>query len=138
MAKRKKIRLCWSVHLLRQRPAVGGAVCLALGLLLWASWVLLGHPLLWLLVCLIFLGSLGDYLLPLRYECTEGELVLRTPFRESRFSWSDFRSFGRLPRGIQLRRLPRPSMLDAFRSVNLYFTPDDEERILDFVRRKIG
>lgn len=138
MAKGKKVRLRWSVHLLRRRPVVGGAVSLALALLLWACWVLLGHPLLWALVCLIFLGSLADFLLPLHYELNERELIMRTPFKERRFGWKDFRSMGRLPQGIQLRRLPRPSMLDSFRSVNLYFSADDEERILSFVRRKIG
>ena len=134
---KKKVKLSWKVHLLRQSGASGVAVMLALVLLLWAAWVLLASPILWLLIVLVFLGSLSDYLCPIRYRLSETEIVVVTPMKERHFPWSNFRSFTNLPRGVQLRRLKKPSFLDAFRSVNLYYDKCNKKQVLSFVQQKL-
>lgn len=135
MAK-KKVRFEWKYHHLVEggpRAWTAGALVIASSALAWHA---IGQTSLAFVVLVAFWASLSSFLLPHRYELTEGEVVVSTPVSSRRQSWKSFRGLTRTRAGVLLTRLPRPSWLDGLRGLHLQLNGDD--RILDFIRKKVS
>ena len=135
MAKRRIFHE-WKYHHLVE----GGPRAWAAGALVAAASALAYHAIgqasLALVVLVAFWASLSSFLLPHRYQLTEGEVVVITPVSSRRQSWKSFRGLTRTRAGVLLTRLPQPSWLDGLRGLHLQLHGD--EKVLEFIRRKVS
>ncbi len=129
----------WSVHRIRQDPRKMSAVIL---LLILANTLLLlihralysAFPYLVLLGNLILIGSLSDYLFPVRFRLTSEGADYRNLILKKRISWAQVRNCYVSDQGIKLSPLKRSSRLESFRGFVLLFNNNREE-VIEHVKR---
>jgi hypothetical protein len=124
--------LTWSLHLARRRPRQAAA---AAALILLASLVAgygFGSPLLGALACLLLVASVSDYLFPLRFFLSENGAEARGLVHRRRIAWSQVRRVVRDDLGVKLSPLARPSRLEAYRGIYLWFE-GNAENVMAFI-----
>lgn len=121
--------LQWTIHLARRRPV---RTAVALGFILAAAvcagWAF-RSPLFGLLAALLLTAAIADYLLPVRYRLGEDGLEARGFLHRRRMTWSQVRRVTRDHLGVKLSPLPRPSRLEAYRGIYLWFA-GNEDRVM--------
>jgi len=121
--------LQWTIHLARRRPA---RTAVALGFILAAAvcagWAF-RSPVLGLLAAFLLTAAIADYLFPVRYRLGEDGLEARGFLLRRRMTWSQVRRVTRDHLGVKLSPLPRPSRLEAYRGIYLWFA-GNEDRVM--------
>lgn len=132
--------LTWNVHLLQEEPKklylIAPVVVLSLlvGYTVFHSLVSLG------VILLLFLASLSDFVLPVRYVINSQGASASTLFSRTYIEWKRVKKFYVDDGGIKLSPLPRSGRLEAYRGVYLRFGGRREEveaavrRMRDVVR----
>ena len=119
--------LAWSVHLARRRPRQAVLVAaFIIGPSVLAAYAF-GSPFFGLLAAVLLTASVGDYAFPLRFTLSEGGIDARGLIHRRRMSGRQVRRVLRDDLGVKLSPLPRPSRLDAFRGIYLWFEGNAEE-----------
>jgi hypothetical protein len=80
-----------------------------------------GSPFYGVLAAILLTASVGDYLFPLTFALSESGVEARGLIHRRRMSWNQVRRVVRDDLGVKLSPLPRPSRLDAFRGIYLWF-----------------
>jgi hypothetical protein len=94
----------------------------------------LGNPLLAVGAGAVVIGSVSEFLFPVRHRLTVRGAEVRSAFSASSISWSQVRKCYLLPDGVKLSPLETPSRLEVFRGVFLRFA-DNQDEVLEFVRQ---
>lgn len=124
--------LTWSLHLAGRHPRKAAA---AVALILLASLVAgyaFASPLLGLLACLLLIASVSDYLFPLHFVLSENGAEARGLIHRRRIAWSQVRRVVRDDLGVKLTPLARPSRLEAYRGIYLWFE-GNAEQVMAFI-----
>jgi hypothetical protein len=117
----------WTVHLARRDPrktaaallaAAGGALIAGFGFRSAAAGIL---------TLVLLLGSLRDYLLPVRYRLGPEGIEARGLLFRRVMQWSQVRRILRDPAGVKLSPLPRHSRREAYRGIYLWFERNEAE-----------
>ncbi len=117
----------WTVHLARRDPrktaaalltAAAGAVVAGLGFRSLAAGIL---------TVVLLLGSLSDYLLPVRYRLGPEGIEARGLLFRRKMQWSQVRRILRDPAGVKLSPLPRHSRREAYRGIYLWYEGNEPE-----------
>ncbi len=119
--------LRWAVHLARRRPR---QATVALGIILVgaiAAGLGFGSFLLGALAAVLLLASVADYLLPIHYRLDERGLSMRGVLHRRRLSWGQVRRVIRDDLGVKASPLARPSRLEAYRGIYLWFADNEAE-----------
>ena len=129
----------WSVHPIRQEPRKLATFLLLLllanGILfLLLRWMYTSHAYLAVLGNLVLIGSVSDYLFPVRFRLTEEGADYRNLLLRKHISWADVRNCYVSDYGVKLSPLEKQSRLDAFRGFILIFNNNREE-IIEHVKR---
>jgi len=85
--------------------------------------------LLGLLAAFLLTATIADYLFPVRYRLGEDGLEARGFLLRRRMTWSQVRRVVRDNLGVKLSPLPRPSRLEAYRGIYLWFA-ENEDRVM--------
>jgi hypothetical protein len=111
----------WRVHLARRRPGqaaaalvviAAGSVCAAIGFRGWWAGAL---------AAIVMVGSVGDFLFPIRYVIGDAAVEARGLLLRRRVAWTQVRRVVRDELGVKLSTLRRPSRLEAYRGIYLWF-----------------
>lgn len=86
-----------------------------------------GSLLLGVLAGLLLLGSIADYLLPIRYSLDGEGATARALWHQRHLSWSEVRRVIRDDLGVKLSPLARPSRLDSYRGIYLWFSDNEAD-----------
>ncbi len=117
----------WTVHLARRDlrktaaalvAAAGGALIAGFGFRSVAAGIL---------TVVLLLGSLSDYLLPVRYRLGPEGIEARGPLFRRKMQWSQVCRAVRDPAGVKLSPLPRHSRREAYRGIYLWFEGNEPE-----------
>lgn len=120
-------RLAWTVHLARRRPRQAAAVAaFIIGTSVLAAYGF-GSRFYGVLAAVLLTASVGDYLFPLTFALSESGVEARGLLHRRRMSWRQVRRVLRDDLGVKLSPLPRPSRLDAFRGIYLWFDGNAED-----------
>jgi hypothetical protein len=117
----------WSVHLARRRPRQAAAAAAIIAAAALAAGYGFQSLLLGLLAALLLTASVSDYLLPLRFALGGKAAEARGPLHRRRMLWSQVRRVARDAGGVKLSPFLRPSRLDAFRGIYLWFDDNADE-----------
>lgn len=129
--------LTWRVHLARRRPRQAAAVAaFVIGTAALAAYAF-GSPFYGVLAIVLLTASVGDYLFPLSFTLSESGVEARGLIHRRRMTWNQVRRVLRDDLGVKLSPLPRPSRLDAFRGIYLWFDGNAEE-VLAAIDHHIG
>lgn len=124
----------WQVHLARRQPARAlTAVAMTLGAAV-CAWIIMASAFSGLLVGALLLAAIGEHLFPIRYRITREGVWARGAWSARRMRWHEVRRCYGDARGIKLSPLTRPSRLEAYRGIYLWFE-GNEEAVLDVIRR---
>jgi hypothetical protein len=127
----------WTVHLARRNPrktAAAGAM-IALGAV--AAWWGFRSILAGILSLALLVGSVSDYLLPVRYRLSEAGAEAAGLLFRRRMKWSEVRRVVRDELGVKLSPLPRHSRLEAYRGIYLWFAGNGEA-VVDEIAQRTG
>jgi len=119
--------LTWTVHLARRRPRQAAAVVAVILAGSVAAGLGFQSLLLGLLAALLLVASLADYFLPLRYRLAADGVSVRGLWHHRRLQWPSVRRVVRDTSGVKLSPLPRPSRLEAYRGIYLWFSANEPE-----------
>jgi hypothetical protein len=119
--------LIWSLHLAARRPRRAVAALSVIALASLVAGYGFGSPLLGVLACLLLIASVSDYLFPLRFVLSESGVEARSLVHRRRMSWSQVKSVRRDNLGVKLSPLARPSRLEAYRGIYLWFEGNAED-----------
>ena len=126
----------WTVHLARRNPRKTAAlVMVALGAL--AAWWGFRSIVAGILSLVLLLGSVSDYLFPVRYRLSEEGIAAAGPLFRRRMKWGEVRRVVRDELGVKLSPLPRPSRLEAYRGIYLWFAGNGDEVMEEVERRRV-
>jgi len=128
----------WVSHPARKKPVAAVLVAIFIGLVAVGIYTWTYSPLFTALASLILLGSLAGFYFPTGYRLYEDHIVVKYTITSMKKNWSAYRSFYTDRNGVLLSPFPRPSRLENFRGVYLRFGDFDKQKIIDFVRSKIG
>lgn len=127
--------LQWRIHRLRQNPRLLSLVIAAygIGLLFWLH--LFPHPLTLLLPLGALTSSMAEYLFPVSYRLTTHGVYANCFLSRLYLAWPEVKRARFGDDGVFLSPLLRASRLDQFRGVRLCFANDNDETVLETVRR---
>ncbi len=103
--------------------------------------ILIFYGLFWFILSAIFLfGSLNAFFLPTHYKLEADTLQIKKAFYTNTRRWSEFRKHYLGKNGILLSPFDKPTFLNNFRGIYLYFPPQLEmkEKIIKFVDEKLS
>jgi hypothetical protein len=128
----------WTAHPARRRPR---DVALVVAVLLVTTGVVLGAlESLWLtfLAAVFLIASVAPFLFPTHYRLTEEGVQERRLLRTRERRWTDLRRIQVGPGAALVSPFARPTWLDRFRGIVLYFdgTPD-RDRVVGILRERI-
>lgn len=126
--------LHWTVHLARRYPArTAFAVAIVLA---GAAIAGIGFASLFLgaLAAVLLFASIADYLLPVRYALGAEGASARGLWHRRHLAWSQVRRVIRDELGVKLSPLPRPSRLEAYRGIYLWFAGNEAEVMATIAR----
>jgi len=122
------VLLEWRVHLLRRaQPRRTVRVVLIIAIVGVLALMTFGHPLYALIVLAALIGALSDFFFPMRFRLTETEAVSSTLLSARKLPWERVRQVYEQADGVKLSPLPRPSRLEAYRGIYLWFGENREE-----------
>jgi len=125
--------LAWSVRPAAVRPGRGVAAVVTVAAVAAGTFLLAG-PFLGALAILLLGGSIAPYFVTARYELTEREVAVNSPFQRVRRPWSDIRRVYVGRDGVSLSPFGRYHVLEPYRSIMLRYGEHREE-ILAWVGR---
>jgi hypothetical protein len=111
----------WTVHLARRHPGktvfavlvvAAGSLAAGFGFRSLAAGMLAG---------ILLIGSISDYLFPVRYRLGPVRIEARGPLFRRRLGWGEVRRVFRDPAGVKLSPLARRSRLEAYRGIYVWF-----------------
>lgn len=117
----------WRVHLLRRAPRKAVAVCLAILAVGVVAYFSVQHLLFALAAMLLLAGALSDFLFPIRFRLTRRDVASYNLLSIRKLPWERVRRVYEMPDGVKLSPLRRPSRLEAFRGVYLWFDGNRDE-----------
>jgi len=130
------VRLTWVAWPLRERPAVGGLVFLAVAATSWLAAVVGGHVLYGGIAGIILLGSLNPFFSPTTFRLSDEEVeAVRGPVRKVR-RWRDVRACFVDRRGATLSPLQGRAWLEPYRGIRLLFSGNRDE-VVAFLRSRL-
>lgn len=123
----------WTVHLARRRPRQAAAVAALIAAASVTATYAFQSPFWGVLAAVLLTASLGDFLFPLTFSLDEAGIRARGLIHRRQMSWKQVRRVVRDDLGVKLSPLPRPSRLDAFRGIYLWFegNADDVKAAID-------
>jgi hypothetical protein len=123
----------WRVHLARRQPR--RAIIVALVVLATAVICQLAfdNPLFAIVAALLVIFSTADFVLPIHYRITEAGIQMRAGLSLRRMAWSQVRACYRDDCGVKLSPLARPSRLEAFRGIYLWFGDDNADSVMQAI-----
>ena len=127
----------WTVHLAGRQPGkaiaalvivAAAAVCAGYGFrAVWAG----------ALAAALLVAAISDFLFPVRYEMDEQGVQARGLVMRRRMGWAQVRRVVRDELGVKLSPLARPSRLEAYRGIYLWFA-GNADAVMEFVTRHAG
>lgn len=135
MAKEQQVYR-WTVHLARQMPERLPVVVLVLFGTPLLGGLLMGHWLFGLAAFWMLFSATADYLLPVRYEA-DAQGVRQRGLAPRVLRWEQVKRVVWGEHGVLLSPLTRPSRLDAYRGIFLWYG-DHREQIEQLVRTYCG
>ncbi len=137
--KKVPTEISWRIHLAAERPArTVFALLIILGSTFAAGfwW----HPVVAILILLVFFASLNNHFVPITYYLDSEEIKIKKFYYTDKRQWNMFRRFFMTPSGVVLSTFTtRKKFLDNFRGVQLILPLDETERnkVLDFIESKL-
>ena len=119
--------LTWSVHLARRNSRKTAWALLAILLGALAAGVGFRSAAAGMLTLILLLGSISDYLFPVRYRLSRRGIEARGLLFVRRMSWNQVRRVVREAAGVKLSPRPRHSRLEAYRGIYLWFQDNEAE-----------
>jgi hypothetical protein len=119
--------LTWTVHLARRRPRQAAAVVALILLAGTAAGYGFQSLLLGLLAAALLTASVADYLFPVRCRLDESGIHVRGLLHRRRMEWRQVRRATKDEFGVKLSPLPRPSRLEAYRGIYLWFADNADQ-----------
>ncbi len=101
--------------------------------------ILIFYGTFWFILGAVFLfGSLNVYFFPTRYTLETDTITIKKIFYTNKRRWNEFRKHYVGKNGILLSPFSKPTFLNNFRGIYLYFPPQSEmkEKIIEFVEEK--
>jgi len=123
----KRPRLIWTVHLARRRPRQAKAVVAVIVLAGAAAGYGFQTPLLGILALVLLTAAVSDYLFPLRYVLGPEGISVKGLLHRRVMPWSRLRRVAKDDLGVKLSPLPRPSRLEAYRGIYLWFADNADQ-----------
>ncbi len=119
--------LQWTIHLARHRPRRTKAVIALILLAGAAAGFAFQAPLFGILALLLLTAAVSDYLFPLHYLLGPDGISVKGLLHRRAMPWSRVRRIARDDLGVKLSPLPRPSRLEAYRGIYLWFADNADE-----------
>ena len=126
----------WTVHLARRNPRKTALALVILALAAVAAWWGFQSILAGILSLVLLLGSVSDYLFPVRYRLSEDGIEAAGLVFRRRMKWGEVRRVVRDDLGVKLSPLSRHSRLEAYRGIYLWFGGNGEEVMEEIERRR--
>ena len=123
----EETHLTWSVHLARRRPAQAALVVAIIGAAALAAVYGFQSLLLGLLAAVLLTASVSDYLFPLCFTLDAQAAESRGPLHRRRLLWAQVRRVEKDDSGVKLSPFSRPSRLDSFRGIYLWFDDNADQ-----------
>jgi hypothetical protein len=124
--------LHWTVHLARRRLRQAAAVAaLIAGASVTAAYAF-QSPFWGVLAAVLLTASVGDFLFPLTFSLDESGIRARGLIHRRHMSWKQVRRVVRDDLGLKLSPLPRPSRLEAYRGIYLWFA-DNADQVMAII-----
>jgi len=117
----------WTVHLARRRPRQAAAALAVIVLGSAAAGYGFGSPFFGLLSFVLLTASISDHLFPLRCRIGADGVEVRGLLHRRRMAWRQVRRLARDDLGVKLSPLPRPSRLEAYRGIYLWFAGNADQ-----------
>lgn len=117
----------WQVHLAKRSPQKLAIVLFMLFFAPMLGLVLMRHWLFALLGFWMMFTATTEFLLPIRYRMDEGEIRQRALLTLKVMRWEQVKRAVWTKNGVLLSPLTRPSRLDAFRGIYLWFGIHEQE-----------
>jgi len=114
-------RLTWTVHLARRQPRRTAALLFVIVAASIAAAYGFGSGFWGLLALALLVASVSDFLFPVRYSIGPEGVEVRGPIHRRRMTWQQVRRVAKDDRGVKLSPLSRPSRLEAYRGIYLWF-----------------
>ena len=124
---RHEPRLDWAVHLARRRPRQAKAALAVILLAAAAAGYGFRSPLLGVLALVLLTAAVSDYLFPVRNSLGPDGIRLRGLLHRRHMAWPQVRRVSRDARGVKLSPLSRPSRLEAYRGIYLWFADNADQ-----------
>ncbi|MCD4734355.1 hypothetical protein K8R78_08995 [bacterium] len=80
---------------------------------------------------------LNGFFLPTGYEITEDKIIWRRLFFRRARSWSDFKCYYADKFGVMLSTMNRPSRLDAWRGMSVWFGRENRKEVLEIIKQHV-
>lgn len=119
----------WTVHLARRRPRQAAVVVAVIGAAAVAAGLGLRSVLLGLLAAVLLTAAVGEFLFPVHHRLGSSRVESRGLWHRRRMEWPKVRRVVRDELGVKLSPLPRPSRLEAYRGIYLWFA-DNADRVM--------
>jgi hypothetical protein len=119
--------LKWTVHLARRRPRQAAIAILVVAAASVAAAYGFQSALLGVLCSLLLVASVSDYLFPVRYTLGAEVIEARGLLHRRRMTWRQVRRVVPNHLGVKLSPLRRPSRLEAYRGIYLWFASNQSE-----------
>jgi len=117
----------WTIHLARRRPRQAMAVIAVILLAGAAAGYGFRSPLLGVLAVVLLTAGVSDYLFALRCALGPEGIAVRGLLHRRRMAWSRVRRVARDDLGVKLSPLARPSRLEAYRGIYLWFADNADQ-----------
>jgi len=88
------------------------------------------------LAAVVLVGSVSDYLFPLRFTLSEEGAETRGPINRRRMGWEQVRRVVRDEASVRLSPFERPSKLDSFRGILLWFDGNADD-VMAFIAHHV-
>ncbi len=130
--------LDWKVHPFRERRNLG--IGILIGIVLFSALAgLWGRAWFWSVFCFIVLFlSLESFFFPTRFILEEEKLVVVRRFSRSERPWKIFRRCRVDGQGVTLSPFTKATWLEAYRAIQVRFSPLNREKVLQLLRERLG
>jgi len=122
----------WTVHLARRRPRQARAVVAIVLLAGLAAGYGFQTALLGLLAAVLLTAAVSDFLFPVRYSLGPDGIAVKGLLHRRAMAWRQVRRVARDDLGAKLSPLPRPSRLEAYRGIYLWFA-DNADQVMAII-----
>jgi len=122
--------LVWTVHLARRRPRRAAAVVTVILVGAFAAALGFQSIPLGFLAALLLVASVSDFLLPITYKLGNEGISARGLWHRRHLSWEQVRRVVQDDLGVKLSPLSRPSRLEAYRGIYVWFSLGDADQVM--------